>query len=222
MDASRNVSHDHEGDNRQILIGIIFVLLMFFGTLQNSLVIVTFYAVPRLRTPVNFLIMGCVGLDVGMIVIGYPFIISPCFRGLWDFGDVWCKSYGFCMTVLAVSNISILTAIAVNRYIVIMELSVAKEITKSRSIMIIILCLIYGILWATAPLVGWGSFAMEPNRLTCGPDWRNEDMSVRSYNICLMVAILCIPGLIMFFCYTGIFLKVSFTYTYFLAFVSNS
>ena len=64
---------------------------MFFGTLLNSLAIVTFYAVPRLQTPVNILIMGCVGIDVGMIVIGYPFIIVPCFRGLWDFGDVWCN-----------------------------------------------------------------------------------------------------------------------------------
>ena len=141
-----------------------------------------------------------------MIVIGYPFIIVPCFRGLWDFGDLWCTSYGFCMTVLAVSNMSILTAIS---GIVIMEFSVAKRITKFRSGMIILLCLVYGILWATAPLAGWGPFAMESNKLTCGPDWRNEDMSVRSCNKCLMIAIVCVPGLIMLCCYIGIFMKVS-------------
>ena len=55
-------SQEDKVNNRQKLIGIMFVLLMFFGTLVNSLV--TFYAVPRLQTPVNILIMGCVGFDV--------------------------------------------------------------------------------------------------------------------------------------------------------------
>ncbi|XP_052259595.1 opsin-5-like, partial [Dreissena polymorpha] len=45
------------GDNRQIALGVVFVLLMLCGLLLNSAVLFTFKSTPRLRTHLNVFIM---------------------------------------------------------------------------------------------------------------------------------------------------------------------
>ncbi|KAH3696649.1 hypothetical protein DPMN_084125 [Dreissena polymorpha] len=197
------------GDDRQIAIGVVFVVLMILGLLLNSAVLFTFKSTPRLRTHMNVFIMGCVGGDLVMVIIGFPFIIIPCFRGLWDFGEVMCASYGFMMTVLAVANMTILAVISVDRFIVIMNFRIAKKITRFHCVLILVLCYVYGVCWATPPLLGWGNFDLEPNRLTCGPDWRNGDLSVRSYNYTLLTMIFCVSGTVIFVSYVGICLQVN-------------
>ncbi|KAH3696647.1 hypothetical protein DPMN_084123 [Dreissena polymorpha] len=201
-------NQSHYGDDRQIVIGVVFVVLMILGLLLNSAVLFTFKSTPRLRTHTNMFIMGCVGGDLSMVIIGFPFIIIPCFRGLWDFGEVMCASYGFMMSVLAVANMTILAVIAVDRFIVIMNFRIAKKITRFHCVLILVLCYVYGLCWATPPLLGWGNFDLEPNRLTCGPDWRNGDSSVRSYNYALFTMIFCVSGTVIFVSYAGIFLQV--------------
>jgi len=191
------------------VIGIAFSVLMTLGLFFNVSVILTFRAKRNLHTPTNILIIGCVISDLSMVLIGFPFVIASCFYGSWLFGQTWCEGYGFIMTFLGVTNICILSGIALDRYIVVLNLPFARRITAFKAVMTIISCAGYSLLWATFPLVGWGKFVVEHSGLECGPDWGNLDNSARSYNVTILVLVFGFPIGLIGFCYSKIFCKVT-------------
>ncbi|XP_045177964.2 visual pigment-like receptor peropsin [Mercenaria mercenaria] len=195
-------------DATRIVLAILFFCIAVVGLAANSAIIHTFRKSSTLQTPSNVLIVGCVMCDITMILIGYPFVIASNFHGNWLFGAAWCQGYGFVVTLLGVSSICILTAVAIDRYFVITESPFAKKITTFKAAMTILSCLGYGLLWATFPLVGWGRFVVEPGGMSCGPDWANHASSPQSYAIAILVLVLLLPVTIIVFCYLRIFVTV--------------
>lgn len=205
----RRVDETLNADASKIVLGILFFFLAIVGLVANSAIIHTFRHSSSLQTPANVLIMGCVLCDLTMILIGHPFVIASCFHGDWMFGAAWCEGYGFVVTLLGVSSICILTAIAIDRYFVVTQTPFAKKITTFKAAMTILSCFGYGLLWATFPLVGWGRFIVEPGGLSCGPDWANPESSPQSYAIVIVVLVFFLPLTIIMFCYLRIIVTVS-------------
>jgi hypothetical protein len=81
------------------------------------LVIHVFRKSKHLQTPLNVLVIGCSIIDITMLLVGLPFLIASSFYGYWVFGSAWCEGYGFVMTLMGVSSICILSAIALDRYL---------------------------------------------------------------------------------------------------------
>ena len=197
-----------EASTVQIVLGVTFLILMIIGLMTNATVILTFRLKHDLQTPTNILIIGCVICDVLMVLIGFPFVIASCFYGSWLFGQAWCEGYGFITTFLGVTNICILSGIALDRYIVVLNLPFARRITAFKAVMTILSCAGYGLLWATFPLVGWGGFVVEHSGLSCGPDWGNMHQSARSYNVTILVLVFGFPIGLIIYCYSKILCKV--------------
>ncbi|KAL4235790.1 hypothetical protein ACF0H5_004180 [Mactra antiquata] len=195
-------------DEAQTIIGVVCLLLMCFGSVFNIIVIHAFRKTNSLQTPTNMLIMGIVVSDTAMVLLGYPFVIASSFNGYWMFGSTWCEVYGFIMSFLGVSCLCILTAVALDRYYVVTQSSIAAKITTFKAVMTILTCYGYGMLWATFPLVGWGGYVIEPNLLSCGPDWTNDTASSQSYSISIFLLVLCIPASIILYCYAQICITV--------------
>ncbi|KAH3730778.1 hypothetical protein DPMN_056774 [Dreissena polymorpha] len=198
-----------EASVAQVTVGTVFLILMVIAALVNLSVVMTFYCRSRLHTPTNVLIIGCVFFDVVGVFIGFPFVIVSCFSGHWYFGEEWCKVYGVLMATVGAANISILTAIAVHRYFVMLHRARARSFTNEKAIIVIVVCIGHGLLSGLLPIIGWGNITREPSGLTCGPDWTNTNMSIRSYNVSFMVVNGLVPLGIICACYTQILIKVS-------------
>ncbi|KAK3770364.1 hypothetical protein RRG08_028263 [Elysia crispata] len=70
--------------------------------------------------------------------------------------------------------------------------SVAFLLTPKFTLYVILGTFGYGLFWTSLPLLGWGSYAMEPFLISCSLNWTKHDFSNLSY----MVATV-------FFCYVG-------------------
>lgn len=207
--SSERLAEGLSQDSSRIVLGIVFFCVGVVGLAANSAVVHTFRYSQVLQTPANTLIIGCVVCDITMILLGFPFVIASYFYGDWLFGAAWCEGYGFVVTLLGVSSICILTAVAIDRYFVVTEAPFAKKITTFKAAMTILSCFGYGLLWATFPLVGWGRFVVEPGGFSCGPDWANNASSPRSYAIVILVLVFFLPVSIIAFCYCRILVTVS-------------
>lgn len=194
--------------DHQTAIGVVFLLLMLLGFLFNGVIFLTYYKTSRLQTPTNLMIVGGVICDLVMLALGFPFVIASAFYGKWTFGDAWCKGYGFVTTLVGVTNICILTAIALDRFFIILEKSFASRITNFKAGMTILSCSGYGLLWATFPLAGWGRYVVEECKISCGPDWSSSDSLPRTYNISIFVLVFVVPVAIITYCYSYIIQKV--------------
>lgn len=198
-----------------IIISSVFLLLMVIGLIINSVVCHAYYRTPRLQTPTNMFIIGCVICDLAMLALGFPFLIASGYRGHWMFGDFWCKGYGFVTTVIGVASVAMLTAVALDRYYMILEKPFSAKITVSKARVTVFVCVMYGLMWAMFPLFGWGGYVIEHSKISCGPYWHSLDPVVKTYNIAIFVFVFLVPVLIIAFCYIHILLAVSAIHVYY-------
>ena len=194
-----------------IVISTIFLVLMIIGLVVNIVVFLTYVRTPRLQTPTNVFIIGCVICDITMLAIGFPFVIASGYNGWWLFGDVWCKVYGFVTTLIGVSSVAMLTAVAMDRYFMILEKPFSARITVSKAWVTVAACYMYGLLWAMFPLFGWSGYVLEHSKISCGPYWHSREPEARTYNISIFTFVFLVPICIIAYCYFHILHHVSIT-----------
>ncbi|XP_071115984.1 opsin-5-like [Haliotis cracherodii] len=73
----------------------------------------------KFRTSVDTLLFNLSISDLGMTAVCFPFVISSSFAQEWIHGDVGCTMYGFLSFLFGNGSISTLSAISVERYLVI-------------------------------------------------------------------------------------------------------
>lgn len=74
-----------------VVLGSILVL----GFLGNFLVLLVYARFPRLRSPVNLLLMNISCSDMLVCIFGTPLSFAASVRGRWLTGNYGCRWYGF-------------------------------------------------------------------------------------------------------------------------------
>lgn len=74
-----------------VALGFILVL----GFLGNFLVLLVFSRFPRLRTPMNLLLINISASDMLVSIFGTPLSFAASLRGKWLTGRSGCRWYGF-------------------------------------------------------------------------------------------------------------------------------
>lgn len=213
MNASDDVDMD---ENRPLVsdfvfltVGAIFSILFVLALTENLLVLIVYYSTKSLRTKMNFWIAAVISCDLLIVINAFPFVICSSFAKYYIFGETGCKWDGFIVTFLGTSSIFLLTGLSIHRYVIMMTSICNKNIKKTTILLCIMFCYGFGIFWGIAPLIGWGSYALEGIRISCAPDWRSHRMRDVTYTIAMYICVLGLPLLIMGFCYLSIILKVS-------------
>ncbi|CAL8080116.1 unnamed protein product [Orchesella dallaii] len=67
---------------------------------------------------------------------------------------------------------------------------------------------LFALVWALPPLIGFGSYGLEPYGLSCTLDWIAQDIASRIYMILVTIFCVFLPLLIILFCYCRIILLV--------------
>ncbi|XP_067672404.1 visual pigment-like receptor peropsin [Haliotis asinina] len=162
----------------------------------------------RFRTSVDALLLNLSISDLGMTALCFPFIISANFAQEWIHGSTGCTMYGFVSFLFGNASISTLSAISVERYLIICR-HYAETILQRRMSLVKIFGIIWfqAFIWAMLPITTGVEYAVEPFQTSCTVDWRGKSLRSRLFILGLVILVLGVNSLIMFFCYICIFCK---------------
>ncbi|WAR10500.1 OPSX-like protein, partial [Mya arenaria] len=142
--------------------------------------------------------------DVGMCLSGHWMIIVSSFTQAWQFKRAGCVYYGFATTMFGITQISLLAAIAIDRFVIIVKPR-GFAFSKSKAIAAVILCYIIGCLWAMFPAVGWSSYQLEGIRVRCAINWRSKRVADVSFTLSALILAWMVPLFVIVVSYAGIF-----------------
>ncbi|RXG73426.1 Melanopsin [Armadillidium vulgare] len=109
----------------------------------------------------NLLLLNLSFSDFGICIVGTPFSFCASIYHGWYFSDLVCVSYGFLMSLFGIGSITTLTVLSFERYLMISKPLTSSQMTKKRSLLIIVFIWVYSSLVTLPPLLGWGGFGIE-------------------------------------------------------------
>ena len=211
MELSRDHHSRNMSETATLIAGPYMVTLASFGILENSFVLLTFARHKALlNNSNNLLVMFLSVCDLLMSTVSFPFIAASSVANRWLFSTLGCHWYAASMTCLGLTSISLLTCIALERYIVIaLKLRESHSLATQRARRLAIACFIWGTIIAVCPLVGWGSYDLEPVFPSCTPVWWKRDPNNLSFVTTIFTTAFFLPVCVITFAYIMIFKKVS-------------
>lgn len=201
-----NVMSKEIPDSVHYIFGVVYMLLNVVATTGNVVVLYVFFRSKKLHSAIYFMISAlCLG-DLLMSSVGLTILSIASFASYWVLGDWGCIAYGTLMTFLGLMQITLLTVIAVTRYIFVVH---NNNIGPCSAKVITLLCTLYALGFSVAPLLGWSKFVLEPIGTSCGPNWVGIEWSDVSFNMTLFFLCFLAPLSFILFSYIMIFWKVS-------------
>ncbi|XP_060560875.1 melanopsin-like, partial [Ruditapes philippinarum] len=97
------------------VVGSVMIIIMILGNLENFTVIYTYVTNRKIRTVDNVFIVGIAVSDMGQAILGVPLVVASSFSKHWIFGYRSCQYYAFITTFLGISQVALLTSLAVDR-----------------------------------------------------------------------------------------------------------
>ena len=192
-----------------ISLGVYLIIAAVVGGLANGMALYVFFTNKNLRSPTNTFIIGLLVCDLCMCVICIPLPAASNIAQNWMFNWSGCVFHAFTVYFFGLSNMYILTAISVDRFIIIAKPLYAAKINYRVVSLALFTCYFFGFLWSSMPLFGWSSFAYEGAGTSCVISYDDHDMSAFSYNVAISINCFFIPVIVMVVCYCYIFSTVS-------------
>lgn len=135
--------------------------------------------------------------------MGPPMIIN-CYYETWVFGPLACQIYGMCGSLFGCVSIWTMTAIAYDRYNVIVKGIAAKPLTNTGAVLRIFLIWVASFVWTVLPLFGWNRYTPEGNMAACGTDYLTTGWFSRSYVLVYGIWVYFLP--LFLICYSYFFI----------------
>ncbi|KAH8316791.1 hypothetical protein KR074_008184 [Drosophila pseudoananassae] len=178
-----------------LVMAALYCLISVVGCVGNAFVIFMFANRKSLRTPANILVMNLAICDFLMLV-KCPIAIYNNIKEGPALGDVACRIYGFVGGLSGTCAIGTLTAIALDRYnVVVHPLQPLRRCSRLRSYLIILLIWCYSFLFAVMPAldIGLSVYVPEGFLTTCSFDYLNKETPARIFMALFFVAAYCFP-----------------------------
>ncbi|XP_031366830.1 rhodopsin-like [Apis dorsata] len=163
------------------ILGLVMIILGIMGWCGNGVVVYIFIMTPSLRTPSNLLIVNLAFSDFIMMGFMCPPMVICCFYETWVLGSLMCDIYAMVGSLCGCASIWTMTAIALDRYNVIVKGMSGTPLTIKRAMLQILGIWLFGLIWTILPLVGWNRYVPEGNMTACGTDYLTQDWTSKSY-----------------------------------------
>ena len=152
-----------------VVVPTVFALIVFFGTLGNSLVIFVILVKKKLRTVTNLLLLNLAIADISFLVVCGTFLALHYALTVWPFGDIMCRIVQFLLYVTCYVTVYTLIAVSAVRYLTVVYGPHAAFIKTKRNVLLLIFAIWLVFLLAKIPvLVVHGvSHNDENNRTEC-------------------------------------------------------
>ncbi|XP_043927891.1 opsin-3-like [Protopterus annectens] len=182
------------------VVAIFLGIILIFGFLNNSVVLILFCKFKALRTPVNMMLLNISVSDLLVCVSGTTLSFASNIHGRWLGGDYGCGWYGFVNSCFGIVSLISLAILSYERY---STLTVCRQQTPSyqKALLAVGFSWFYSLIWTLPPLVGWSSYRPEGAGTSCSVNWSSKTATSVSYIICLFIFCLIIPVSVMVYCY---------------------
>ncbi|XP_040169372.1 neuropeptide FF receptor 2-like isoform X1 [Anopheles arabiensis] len=185
---------------------ITFLPLVLFGVLGNAVLCCTLVQIRALRTPTNLLIANLAVADLATLVICPLMFMFHDFYQNYVLGAIGCRTEGFLQGSLLITSVLCLCAISYDRLTAIV-FPKRSRLTKRGAVGLIVACWVGGFLLA---------LPLSLHRAYRERQWKNyletycaeNTTFLPSYWHVLIGALVWFPLLVMFCCYSLIFLKL--------------
>ncbi|XP_076678582.1 long wavelength sensitive opsin 2 isoform X1 [Andrena cerasifolii] len=163
------------------ILGLVMIVLGIIGWCGNGVVVYVFIMTPGLRTPSNLLVVNLAFSDFLMMGIQCPPMVICCFYETWVLGPLMCDIYAMVGSLCGCASIWSMTAIALDRYNVIVKGMSGRPLTIKLALLEIIGIWLFGLIWTILPMVGWNRYVPEGNMTACGTDYLSLEWVSKSY-----------------------------------------
>ncbi|XP_036406580.1 retinal G protein coupled receptor b [Megalops cyprinoides] len=181
--------------------GSVILVEALVGFFLNSIAILSFLTIKEMRTSNNFLVFNLALADISLNVNGL-FAAYASFLRYWPYGAEGCQTHAFQGMVAALSSISLIGAVAWDRY---HQYCTRQKLQWSTSITLVVIIWVLSVFWASLPLAGWGDYDFEPLRTCCTLDYSKGDRNYTTYMLTLTFFYLIIPATTMLTSYQSIY-----------------
>ncbi|KAM4852537.1 LOW QUALITY PROTEIN: melanopsin [Thomomys bottae] len=193
-------------DHAHYTLGTVVLLVGLTGMLGNLTVIYTFCRTRGLRTPANMFILNLAVSDFFMSFTQAPVFFASSLHKQWLFGEAGCEFYAFCGALFGITSMITLTAIAMDRYLVITRpLATIGVASKRRTAFVLLGVWVYALAWSLPPFFGWSAYVPEGLLTSCSWDYMTFTPSTRTYTMLLFCFVFLLPLLLIIYCYIFIF-----------------
>ncbi|XP_049646346.1 melanopsin [Suncus etruscus] len=193
-------------DHAYYTLGTVILLVGLTGMLGNLTVIYTFCRSRSLRTPANMFIINLAVSDFLMSFTQAPVVFASSLYKRWLFGEAGCEFYAFCGALFGITSMMTLTAIALDRYLVITRpLASIGVVSKRRAALVLLGIWLYALTWSLPPFFGWSAYVPEGLLTSCSWDYMRFTPSFRAYTLLLFCFVFFLPLLVIIYCYIFIF-----------------
>ncbi|XP_037353570.1 melanopsin [Talpa occidentalis] len=193
-------------DYAHYTLGTVILLVGLTGMLGNMTVIYTFCRSRGLRTPANMFIINLAVSDFLMSFTQAPVFFASSLYKQWLFGETGCEFYAFCGALFGITSMITLTAIALDRYLVITRpLATIGVVSKRRAALVLLGVWLYALAWSLPPFFGWSAYVPEGLLTSCSWDYMRFTPSFRAYTMLLFCFVFFLPLLVIVYCYIFIF-----------------
>nr|ANN11833.1 long wavelength sensitive opsin 2 [Chrysochroa saundersii tonkinensis]APY20581.1 long wavelength sensitive opsin 2 [Chrysochroa saundersii tonkinensis] len=183
------------------ILGFVIAVLGSISVFGNGMVVYIFSSTKSLRTPSNLLVVNLAFSDFLMMFTMSPPMVINCYHETWVLGPFMCELYGMFGSLFGCTSIWTMTAIAMDRYNVIVKGLSAKPLTKKGAMFRIFLIYLFSIGWTVAPLFGWNRYVPEGNMTACGTDYLTKDWLSKSYIFSYSIFVYFLPLSIIIYAY---------------------
>uniref|UniRef100_A0A668ALM2 Teleost multiple tissue opsin 2a n=1 Tax=Myripristis murdjan TaxID=586833 RepID=A0A668ALM2_9TELE len=174
--------------------------IMFFGFVNNLVVLILFCKFKTLRTPVNMLLLNISVSDMLVCVCGTTLSFASSLRARWLYGRHGCMWYGFVNSCFGIVSLISLAVLSYDRYSTLMVYN-KRAPDYRKPLLAVGGSWLYSLFWTVPPLLGWSSYGLEGAGTSCSVTWTERTSRSHSYIICLFIFCLGIPVLVMVYCY---------------------
>lgn len=154
-----------------VISAVVLILTAVVNITSNALVLVILARNNRLRTCTNFFIcnLSLVDLLAGIILI--PAAADSLLAQEWRINyDEVCAFYGFLNSLYGIASSLTVAVIALDRYHSILNcLQYETIVTQRRTALVLTWIWLQAIFVSLCPLVGWGTFPLNPNQRCSSP-----------------------------------------------------
>lgn len=146
-------------------------MILSAAAMGNFLMMLVMYKKKQLRTIPNIFVLN---LSVGNFLLAVtvlPVFVWTLEKGQWTFSAAFCEIQGYQNYLLFALTLFTLTAISLNRYMLICYPNKYRGIFDKKLVLKIICCIwILCVVCCSPPLFGWGHYSFNPRTALCHTD----------------------------------------------------
>uniref|UniRef100_A0A3P9M1Y7 Prostaglandin E2 receptor EP4 subtype n=1 Tax=Oryzias latipes TaxID=8090 RepID=A0A3P9M1Y7_ORYLA len=162
------------------------VIMFIFGVVGNVIAIVVLRISRKEQKETTFytLVCGLAVTDLLGTLLASPVTIAIYVKGSWPGGDPLCQYSGFILLFFFMVQLSIVFAMSVERYLAINHAYFYNQYINQRLAALSLLGIyMFNTLFCALPSAGLGHVTHQKPGTWCFIDWRNNNMTVKSYNL---------------------------------------